>query len=196
MAFEGQLSSDFRIPSYAQDMLYLVSAGTATQVEGGHGHFSLEAAPEFPLRLVWGGPNGPIVAVWQSIPDPTKLDWDGRVRIGGFIERLHARELGGLEIVIAEVVGGSFPVDHVGLPSLDEMRRGIYARPSDKEPLDQDQSYPFIILAESNLASLVQDALISGIAVDAYGALASEAGRWHEVVGLPLLLDTLTLLAP
>jgi len=69
--------------------------------------------------------------------------------------------------VIAEVVGVSFPVDHVGLPSLDEMRQGIYARPSDTEPLDQNQSYPFIILAESNLASLVQDALISGIAVDA-----------------------------
>ncbi len=196
MAFEGQLTSNFRIPSYAQDMLYLVSAGTATPARGKQGHFGMERAPELPLRLVWGGANGPTLAVWQTIPDQGNLEWDGRVRVGGFVQRLHARELGGLEIVIAEVVGGSFPVDHVGLPSLDEMRRGIFARPSDEEPLDQDQSYPFIILAESNLASLVQDALVSGIAVDAYGALASEAGGWHEVVGLPLLLDTLTLLAP
>ncbi len=196
MSFDGQLAGDFHIPSYAQDMLYLVSGEAVAQAQGKQGHFSLDETPEIPLRLVWGGADGPTLAVWQALPEQGSLEWDGRVKVGGFIERLHARELGGLEIVIAEVVGGSFPVDHVGLPSLDEMRQGIYARPSDEEPFDQDEAYPFIILAESNLASLVQDALVSGLAVDAYGALASEAGRWHEVVGLPLLLDTLTLLAP
>ena len=52
------------------------------------------------------------------------------------------------------------------------------------------------MLAESNLAALAQDALVSGLAVDAYTALANDANGWHEIVGLPLLLDTLTLLAP
>ena len=62
-------------------------------------------------------------------------------------ERLHARELGGLELVIVEVVGGPFSVDHVGLPSLNDMHNGIFARPADTEPFKKDQAYPFIILA-------------------------------------------------
>ncbi len=195
MTVEGQLSDDFRIPAYAQDMLFIVSGANTVQARGKNGTFPLDVPSDGPLHLTWGA-GGPILAVWSAVPERLHFDWDGRVKVGGFIERLHAREVGGLELVVAEVVGGPLAVDHVGLPSLGDMRNGIFSRPSDAEPLGRDQAYPFIALAESNLASLVQDALISGLAVDAYGSLASEAGRWHEVVGLPLLLETLTLLAP
>ncbi len=148
------------------------------------------------MRITWGAADGPTLAFWDNTADWLNLRWDGRVKVGGFVERLHAREGGGRELVIAEVVGGPFAADHVGLPSLDDMRNGIFARPSEVEPLDGDQAYPFVILADSNLATLVQDALVSGLAVDVYGVLASEAGGWHEIVGLPLLMDSLTLLAP
>ena len=193
---DGQLTAEFRIPAYAQDMLYVVTEDSAAQARDKQGLFSLDTAPDGPLRLAWGAPAGPLLAIWEPAPDPLKLRWNGRVKIGGFIERLHAREVGGLEVIIVEVVGGPFAADYVGLPSLDDMRRGVFARPPNTEPLGTDQAYPFIILAESNMAALAQDALVSGLSVDAYGSLASEAGRWHEVVGLPLLLDTLTLLAP
>lgn len=199
MAFDGQLTGQYRIPAYAQAMLCLVpEGGKGSQVQGQRGSFTLDTSPPStgPLRLVWGSAAGPILAVWDRLPDDLRLDWDGRVKVGGFVERLHAREVGGLEVVIAEVVGGPLPADHVGLPSLGDMRHGLYARTSDDEPLYKDQVYPFVILAENNLASLAQDALVSGLAVDAYGSLASDENRWHEVVGLPLLLDMLTLLAP
>jgi hypothetical protein len=195
-----QLTDKYCIPAYAQDMLCLVpDGGEVRRVRGQHG--TLDVAPTFsgPLRLAWESAAGPILAVWDRLPDNLRLDWDGRVKVGGFVERLHAREIGGQDVVIAEVVGGPLPADHVGLPSLDDMRRGVYARTADVEPLYSDQVYPFVVLAENNLASLVQDALVSGLAVDAYGSLASEEPNWrglHEVVGLPLLLDMLTLHAP
>jgi hypothetical protein len=196
MPIDGQLSADFRIPAYAQDMLYVVTANISAQTRGKNGLFSLGAAPDGSLWLAWGAPNGPMLAIWEDVPASLKLKWDGRVRIGGFVERLHALEVGGLEVIVIEVVGGPFAADYVGLPSLDDMRRGVFARPPDAESLGRDQAYPFIILAESNMAALAQDALVSGLGVDAYGALANDEGRWHEVVGLPLLLDRLTLLAP
>ncbi len=195
MPFEGQLSESFAIPAYAQDMLYLVCDDNAVQTRGKYGKFKLDAAPPGPLSVTWGA-GGPTLVVWSHPPEAARLQWDGRVKVGGFIERFHGLEVGGVEVVIAEVVGGPFPINHVGLPSLDDMHNGIFARLSDAEPLGRDQSYPFIILAESNLAALAQDALVSGFAVDACGSLADDAGRWQEVVGLPLLLDTLTILAP
>ena len=199
MALDGQLTGKYRIPAYAQAMMCLVpEGGQGRQAQGLHGRFSLDAdrTSSGPLRLAWGNAVGPILAVWDHPPGDLNLDWDGRVRVGGFIERLHAREVGGLEIVIAEVLGGPLPAEQVGLPSLDDMRDGVYARTSDAEPLTRDQVYPFVSLADSNLAALAQDALVSGLAVDAYGSLAGDENRWHEVVGLPLLLDMLTLHAP
>src|SRR5687768_6426404 len=193
MPVEGYLTEDFTIPRYAQDMLYIASGERSAQASGKHGSFRLDLTGE--TRITWGA-GGPTLAMWENAPVEASLRWDGRVKVGGFVERFHGLEVGGLEILIAEVVGGPFSVDHVGLPSLADMHRGIFARPYDAEPLGRDQSYPFIILAESNLAALAQDAMVSGLAVDAYGTLASDEGRWHEVVGLPLLLDRLTILAP
>jgi hypothetical protein len=192
----GQLTRTFQIPVYAQDMLFIVTNSGSAQTEGEQGDFDLEFPVDGGAQLRWAAPNGPILASWDIVKAWSTLNWDGHVKIGGFIERLHAHELGGLEVVVFELVGGPFPGDHVSLPSLEDMRKGIFARPSDTEPLVQDQSYPLIVLAESNLAALAQDALVSGLGVDAYASLASAAGGWHEIVGLPLLLDSLTLLAP
>jgi hypothetical protein len=191
----GKLTSKYRIPPYAQEMLYLVTSDRFTPVQGPQGNLDTFSVNGL-ARLNWGTPKGPTLVFWDSVASSSDLHWDGHVKIGGFIERLHALEVGGLEVVIAEVVGGPVALDNGGLPSLDDMRQGVFARPSDIEPLDKDRVYPFIILAESNLAALAQDALVSGIAVDAHGSLADEGGKWHETVGLPLLLESLTLLAP
>jgi hypothetical protein len=195
MSVEGQLTKTFTIPGYAQDMLYLVTDNGSAPTQGKYGKFSLNAPPTGSIRLTWGTASGPILVCWENV-DELQLQWDGHINVGGFIERLHAHEVGGLELIIVEVIGGAFPVGHRGLASLEDMRAGIFARPADTEPIGSGQAYPFVVLAESNLAALAQDALVSGLGVDAYGSLASEASRWHEVVGLPLLLDTLTLLAP
>jgi len=190
-----ELIGKYRFPAYAANMLYLLTDTGATLLAADQRKFTADVPPDSDVRITWGAPDGPILAWWRYAGEPT-VWWDGRVKVGGYIERLHAGETGGLEYVVAEVVGGPFFMDHVGLPSLHDMRGGTFARPADAEPLVDDQVYPLIMLAESNLAALAQDALVSGLAVDAYTALASDANGWHEIVGLPLLLDTLTLLAP
>src|SRR5437867_2036319 len=115
MVFEGQLSEDFAIPAYAQDMLYIVSEDQTAQARGRYGKYKLNQMPEGPLSITWGL-GGPTLVIWTRAPEGPALRWDGHVKVGGFIERFHGLEVGGLEVVIAEVVGGPFPIDHVGLP--------------------------------------------------------------------------------
>ncbi len=167
----------YKPPSYAADMLRVLAGETHA--------------------IHWGGADGPPLVFWESPIEPFDAlrAWDGRVKIGGFVERLHARQIGDVEFTVAEVVGGAFAADYNGLPTLDEMRRGIYARPADTEPRGSGHSYPLIMFSESNFAALAQDALVSGLAIDAVGRLAADSDGWHEVCGLPLLIESLTLLA-
>src|SRR5260221_8322742 len=139
MGIAGKLTDKFRLPEYAQAMCYIVTAVGTVQAHGPHGNFTLENELDSPVSLKWATPDGPTLAHWAQVPSPHQLNWDGRIKVGGFIERLHARELGGLEVVIAEIVGGCFPVDYKGLPSLDDMRNGIFARPAESEPLAKDK---------------------------------------------------------
>src|SRR5579859_4295643 len=143
------LSSAYQIPRYAQDLLFLVCGSQVTQIKGVHGDYALDKAA-FPIERVelhWAHSDGPILVCWENLESWSDLDWTGQIKVGGFVERLHGRDIGDLEVVIAEVVGGPLPGDHVGLPSLEDMRSGVFARSSDREPLKQDQVYPFIILA-------------------------------------------------
>jgi hypothetical protein len=140
------------------------------------------------------GHEGPLLACWPT--GAAQPVWDGVVRVGGFVERLNAREVADMEIVIAEIVGGVFPVGYGDLPTLNDMNAGIYARAAYEEPFGKGFTYPFILIADSNFAALVQDALISGLAVDATGHLADQESAWHELCGLPLLMDSFTLLGP
>src|SRR5262245_33703371 len=119
MASAGKLTDKYRLPEYAQDMCFIVTEAGAMQTQNANGDFNLEQEPVSPVRLTWGSADGPTLAYWTHAPQSLQLGWDGRIKVGGFIERLHARELGGLEFVVAEVVGGCFPSGYVGLPSLN-----------------------------------------------------------------------------
>src|SRR5258708_14824951 len=135
----GQLTQQFQIPPYAQEMLYVVTSDGAAQARGKQGQFTLDVPPTDIVRITWGAADGPTLAFWDNAAEWLNLRWDGRVKVGGFVERLHAREVGGRELVIAEVVGRPFAADHLGLPSLDDMRNGVFARPAEIAPLDDDQ---------------------------------------------------------
>ncbi len=197
MAISGQLAGSWRIPAYAQDMLYVVSGESRAQTQGPLGQFTLDGELSDTLRVSWAWWRvGPILTHWALPLEADPLNWDGRVKVGGFVERLHAREIGDMEIIIAEIVGGSFPANYGGLPSLEDMRGGVFARPADIEPLGMGLTYPFILNAESNFAAIAQDALVSGLAVDAIGILADDDTGWQHISGLPLLMESLTMLAP
>jgi len=143
----------------------------------------------------WCAHNGPVLTYQDQPGENEALPWNGQVIVGGFVERLHARRLADVDFLIAEVVGGAFPQTYRNLPTLDDMKNGLYARPADAEPFEDNRAFPFIIEADSHFAAIAQDALVSGLAVDAVGRLAKQADRWHEICGLPLILESLTLLA-
>src|ERR1700694_513184 len=97
-------------PIYARDMLFQL-----TQPER--------------FRLVWGGAEGPTLAFWLSNNAVDR--WDGRVILGGFIERLHALVLDDQEFVVAELVGGPLPAGQPDLLTLSGMGRGVFTRLDD-----------------------------------------------------------------
>ena len=81
------LVKKFQIPTYAQDMLYLVTASGTVPTQGETGTFDLEIPEDGNVQLRWAAPTGPILAAWDNISAWSTLKWDGHVKIGGFIER-------------------------------------------------------------------------------------------------------------
>ena len=109
-----QISLKWRVPTYAQGLL-------------------LPGSDESFAYIHWVDGDGPTLAYWALPESETEavnninaaFEWDGRVIVGGFVERLHVRRLGDVDLVIAEIVGGVFPANYRNLPTLADMREGI-----------------------------------------------------------------------
>jgi hypothetical protein len=192
--------SGWRIPTYAQDMLWMQQGAHAAQTSGPRGAFSLDVPGDGtePMTLVWGTAGGPPLTVWYR-PDteaPFTVGWQGVVCVGGFVERLHVLEMHDLELIVVEIEGGLLPPQYRRLPTLVQMRGAPFARQEDAHPITPDAAYTFIMEADSIYAEYLHHAMVSELAVDCFGTLGPQKGRWHEIVGLPLLLDTVSLLAP
>ncbi|HVO72256.1 MAG TPA: hypothetical protein VMT24_19535, partial [Aggregatilineaceae bacterium] len=114
--------SDWRVPAYARDMLWVQVGSRAIQASGPRGTFELSLTGETdePLSLTWGTADGPPLATWRGpgSDEPFVAGWQGVVAIGGFVERLHALERRGLELVVAEIEGALLPPDYLRLPTL------------------------------------------------------------------------------
>jgi hypothetical protein len=192
--------ADWRVPAYARDMLWVRVGSHAAQTSGPRGAFELNLTGEAdePLRLIWGTVDGPPLASLDC-PDSGGAfvaSWQGAVAIGGFVERLHAFERRGLELVVAEVEGALLPPDYSRLPTLDQLRCAPFRRQSEPESGIRDFTYTCVALADSIYAEYLHHAVVSELAVDCFAVLGPEEGRWHEIVGLPLLVEAVTLLAP
>lgn len=202
--FTGHLvaaEAAWRIPVYAQSMLWVQHADHAVQAAGERGVFSLEMLGNRtePLVLAWGTASGPPLVMWSG-PDPEPpfaAGWLGTVAVGGFIERLHVLEAYGLDLVVAEIEGGLLPPDYRQLPTLAQVQRAPFSRHAEtgRSPVGES-TYTCIAQADSVVAEYLYHALVSELAVDCFATLGPQAGHWHEIVGLPLLLDSVTLLAP
>lgn len=164
------------VPAYAQD------------------RFVIRADTDF-VNLHWLDVTGPILTYWEPPAHGEPVFWDGVVSVGGFIERLHARRIADIDFVVAEVIGGAYPSDFRNLPTLDDMKAGLFSHPPDIGPADLGHVFPFIMEADSHFATLAQDALVSRLVVDVTGHFAPDNDRWHEVCGLPLIPDALTILS-
>ncbi len=187
-------SEEWPIPAYAQPLLWLRQGDAAVQLSGPRGAFTLDGSGEGDLRLMWGTAEGTPLANWtETGGGPLTLDWNGHVAVGGFITRLHALEVRDLEMVIAEVEGGLLPSDYVRWPSLAQMTATPFRRDTDQSPIERDYTYTFLAMADSIYAEYLHHALVSEVAVDLYAVLGPQKGRWFEVVGLPLLLESVSL---
>jgi len=200
---EGTLvanDSPWRIPPYARTMLWVQQGEHAAQAQGERGAFSLPAGDRrAPITLVWGAAGGPPLAIWPP-PEaraPYVAGWEGTARIGGFVERLHVQESHALELVIAEIDGAPLAPDYHRLPGLADMRAAPFRRLPEPD-LATPTRYSYFVLApvDSVLAEYLHHAMVSELAVNCFAALGSQEGDWHTLVGMPLLLESLTLLAP
>ena len=190
--------SEWQIPAYAQSMLWVRCGEQAVQACGPLGEFSL-AASSGDLLLVWGVADGPALGTWPVPAESTLLvlGWQGTVGMGGFIERLHTLEVRDLDLVIAEIEGDLLPPGYARLPSIDQMRAAPFRRTRDSEPVTPRQSiYTVMALADSVHADYLHHALVSELALDCFATLGAQSGGWHEIIGLPLLVDAVSLLAP
>lgn len=185
----------WRIPTYAQDMLWLEDGEQSVQASGPRGTFALDAAPDAGgVVLAWGCPGGPPLAVWRT---GERIVWDGTVALAGFVERLHVLETHGIELVIAEIEGALLPRDYPFLPTLDLLRAAPFSRRTvDDRPAARKATYPVIALADSIHADYLHHAMVSELSVDCGAVLGPQDGGWHIITGLPLLIERLALLAP
>jgi hypothetical protein len=193
--------ADWQIPAYAQNMLWMQQDAHAAQTHGPRGAFTLDVPGEgvAAMQLVWGAAGGPPLTVWHrpEIEAPFVVGWQGTVKIGGFVERLHALTVRGLALVVAEVEGSLLPAHYRRLPTLVQMQSVPFIRQdADAQPLTRDHVYTFIAGTDTIQAEYLHHAMISELALDCYATLAPQKGQWYEVVGLPLLLEAVTLLAP
>jgi hypothetical protein len=99
--------------------------------------------------------------------------------------------------VVAEIEGDLLPAGYGHLPTLADMRAGPFQRHDETDLADaRSFTYTFLALADSVFAEYLHHAMVSELAVDCLATLGPQDGRWHEIVGLPLLLDSISLLAP
>lgn len=218
----GQIAApDYHLPAWAHDRLTMslwdrdegpdhpILSGPVT---GPAGQFALPLPDEAALQLAMvGHSEGPqhIVTVgWNAALDPVlaelpwqedgQLGWDGGVSLRGFVEQLHLIEWGGLPLTVLEIVGHALPHTYQCLPALPLPALGDRHGLHTLRHLEDSPEQVFYALADpdSPLAALAQDALVSSLRLVAHCSLGEQDAYWHELVNVPLVLDSLTLIGP
>jgi hypothetical protein len=194
----GQLTARWTIPAYARELLWLETESETVQAQGAHGLFTL-SAPAEKLILRWGSAEGAALRQFRWQAD--SLEWDGTVRLGGYIDAMHITELPPLPDPVVVLSVGGQPLKHSVKPYLDiaERRAVPYPVPSFHDGLadEIDETVTTWMAFEGSPAlTLAQDALVSKMRVYLFGRLAEQSWGWHDLFALPLALEAMTLFAP
>lgn len=194
----GQLTQTWTIPVYAREMLWVEGTGETVPAQGKRGTFSLET-PSPIVTVRWGGADGPALTQlrWQV----DSLDWDGSVRIGGFVDALHVTEQLDLPepLTVLHVGGQPLKPDALPYPAHPQRKQTPYAVPSFFDGLADavDEGVTtWMALADSAVLVLAQDALVNKLRVYCYGSLAGDEAGWHEAFALPTILEAMSIFAP
>jgi len=175
------------LPAYAQDLLCLVDETGESLPVAAQGETSYTlAAPPYQLR--WGHPQGTPLAEWQSPPET----WEGAVRLSGHIELCHLLRLKNTEFMVCELHASLIPTETPRFPLIQDFRAGRFER--DLFFTTRESAwYPCLLTLDSPWSDFIQPALANGQRVDVYASLASEKSGLQHVLGLPLVLESLTL---
>jgi hypothetical protein len=195
----GQLTAEYwRIPEYAVDSLWLETESETLQTAGAAGLFEL-TVPAQALTLRWGGERGPALARlgWQV----DNLQWDGSVRIGGFVDALHMTTLERDEMALTVLFMGGQPLKPKSRPYPDMHARAQvpYAVPSFEDGIADEvpeDVTTWLAPEDSPLVTMAQDAMMNKLRIYCFGHIAPAVGGWHWHFGLPILLESITLFAP
>lgn len=184
-------SLKLNVPLYAKNMLWMTSSAGFEQRLPESLQMTLPELSEG-LTLRWGTAQGSPLRYWS---DTTKnLIWNGHVRVNGHIDCSHLMTLEHTEILILEIHGSLIPLDQPRMPSLEDLKKSPFERSPFLENIEEAW-YAFVLELDSPFADFTHHALVNGQAIDCYGRLADEAAGFHRLVGLPLLLESLTLYA-
>ena len=186
------LCNTWEIPTYAQLYLKITTdTGHESPVIGEHGEFTVEDTPT--TITVWWG-HAPLTQLrWTS----GSLDWDGTVRVGGFVTAIHMTELQAIDMPLAIITLEAYPLKPSVVSFLSPQERDNlpYTPPDCLEGIDdetQEGVTTWIAEIDSPLTGVIQDAMSQGHRLYAFGQLAPEAHGWHQFFALPILLESVT----
>ncbi len=190
----------WQIPAYAQTMLFVQSAQISPRpTTGPRGTFTLPekgAAYSEPFIVRWGHAEGPPLGTFTLRGNPPSAHWDGAIVVGGAVGSLQVEETRGMPLVIAHIEGAPLDRAQVTRPTLQEMTTPVLARQNDSVPRPATFfTYTIIVGAESPLADYLFQAMALDLGVVCTARLGPDEGKWHEVSGLPLLGEKLTVSA-
>jgi hypothetical protein len=189
----GQLCSAWSIPPYAQGLLWIDSEVGAVRAEGEKGLFTLpDSAAVVTVR--WGSADGSALArlAWQ----PDSLEWDGVVRVGGYIDAMHIASSGEIDGGIVQLYVGGQPLKPGVSASHTASPHVPIAPPDFYDGIDDSIAETFttwIATDDHPALTLAQDALVSKMRVWCFGRLAAEKSRWHERFALPVWLNEMMI---
>ena len=186
------LCNTWEIPTYAQSHLKITSdKGDQSALSGEHGDFTLDDIPSI-LTISWG--DAPLTQLsWTA----DSLDWNGSVRVGGFVTAIHMTEIQAIEMPLAIITLEAHPLKPSVIPFITPAQRANYPYPPSDCLEGIDDEIPegvttWIAEIDSPLTGVMQDAMNQGHRIYAFGQLASEEHGWHQFFALPILLESLT----
>lgn len=198
----AQLTSTWPLPAYAQDHLWIEGFSGAVRCEGVNGLFELPA------------PSPSVVVYWHDVKEGAalaclrwqvdSLEWDGQIRIGGYVDTIHLTQagVGGLPVSVLTIGGQPLNAHYTPFPPASFRATTTY-KPDFHDSLmtDVPESYStWILPLGSPLTDAVQNALIHNLRLYCFGRLADandpEEAAFVKQFALPIVLESLTIFAP
>jgi hypothetical protein len=188
----NQLTSQWQIPAFAREKLYVTTQTDSAQVSGENGLFSL-SEPTTMVTIRWGSTDGtPLCQLrWRA----DSLEWSGFIRVGGMVDAMHYTSMENEETALAIITASVCPLfpNTARYPRLN-ISVSNTPRVDYFEGLDREQEprlITWLVPYLSPLLPLCQDALSNKLMVYFWGYLADKGNLDRMIT--PFILQEMTL---